>query len=195
MALLDDREYERIHIREVAVAADVSLATLYRYFRSKEQLYAHVLLAWIDSYQIRVRSDAANPSDVGELLRSALRRAIRAHEQRPNFYRLIALLEVVTDPSVSEVFTEFIVRFYGALAETVASLPAEEGAAVETVASAVLDASLRQWALGRKSIRQVYADIDTTIDLIFTGEDRRAALSSRHVTLSGRPNGRKLAHG
>jgi len=176
MALLDQRDYERIHIREVAEAAEVSLATLYRYFRSKEQLYAYVLLAWIDSYQDRVRAEVDHTDDVGEHLRSALRRAVRAHEQRPHFYRLIAMLEVVNDPAVRDVFTEFISRFYGALGATVAGLPVGEAAAIETVASAVLDASLRQWALGRKSIRRVYADIDTTIDLIFAGPGGRAQI-------------------
>jgi AcrR family transcriptional regulator len=188
MALLDQREYERIHIREVAEAAEVSLATLYRYFRSKEQLYAYVLLAWIDSYQDRVRADVGHPDDVGEHLRTALRRAVRAHEQRPHFYRLIAMLEVVNDPAVSVVFTEFISRFYGALRATVAGLPAGEAAAVETIASAVLDASLRQWALGRKSIRRVYADIDSTIDVIFTRPRGRAQIPER-------PDRQKVAHG
>jgi AcrR family transcriptional regulator len=188
MALLDQRQYEHIHIREVAEAAEVSLATLYRYFRSKEQLYAYVLLAWIESYQGRVRADVDHPDDVGEHLRTALRRAVRAHEQRPHFYRLIAMLEVVDDPAVSDVFTEFISRFYGALGATVAGLPASEAAAIKTVASAVLDASLRQWALGRKSIGRVYTDIDTTIDLIFAG-------SEGHPHSRELPDRRSWAHG
>jgi AcrR family transcriptional regulator len=168
MALLNERAYERIQIREVADAADVSLATLYRYFRSKEQLYASVLLAWIGSYQAGVRTDVAGPDNPGERLRGALRRAVRAHERGPNFYRLIASLEVVTEPAVREVFTEFVSKFYGALGDAVERLPGHEAGAVETVASAVLDASLRQWALGRKSIRQVYADIDSTVDLLYS---------------------------
>jgi AcrR family transcriptional regulator len=188
MALLDQREYERIHIREVAEAAEVSLATLYRYFRSKEQLYAYVLLAWIDSYQDRVRADFDHPGDVGEHLRTALRRAVRAHEQRPHFYRLIAMLEVVNDPAVSELFTGFISRFYGALGTTVAGLPPGEAAAIQMVSSAVLDASLRQWALGRKSIRRVYADIDTTIELIFRAPGGRAEIPDS-------PDRQKVAHG
>ena len=49
--LLEEREYERIQIRHVADAASVALGTLYRYFPSKEQLYAEVLLTWSESFE------------------------------------------------------------------------------------------------------------------------------------------------
>ena len=51
--LLEEREYERIQIRHVAEAASVALGTLYRYFPSKEQLYAEVLLTWSESFETR----------------------------------------------------------------------------------------------------------------------------------------------
>jgi AcrR family transcriptional regulator len=183
-SLLDDRSYERIHIREVAAAADVSLATLYRYFRSKEQLYAQVLLDWVATYQTRLRSDPTHPEAAGERLRQALRRAVRAHERHPHFFRVIAVLEVVTDPAVSEIFAEFSASFYGALGETLEGLATDEAEVIRTIASAVLEASLRQWALGRKSIRRVYVDIDTTVDLIFVRPAARAE------ALVNRDNGR-----
>src|SRR3954447_16261722 len=43
---LESREYEQIQIRDVALTAEVALGTLYRYFSSKEHLYAAVLQEW-----------------------------------------------------------------------------------------------------------------------------------------------------
>ncbi|WP_211368179.1 TetR family transcriptional regulator [Microbacterium rhizomatis] len=45
--LLDDRPFEAVQMREVGKSAGVALGTLYRYFPSKEQLYAEVLGEWI----------------------------------------------------------------------------------------------------------------------------------------------------
>jgi len=100
--LLDEREYERIQIRDVADAASVALGTLYRYFPSKQQLYAEVLLDWSRSFDTRVRSRSNGATTDADRLRAALRRTVRAYEKHPNFFRLISALEVVTDPSVAD---------------------------------------------------------------------------------------------
>ena len=44
--LLRTQEYDSIQIRDVASEANVALGTLYRYFNSKEHLYANVVYDW-----------------------------------------------------------------------------------------------------------------------------------------------------
>ena len=61
--LLEAREYEQIQIRDVSERADVALATLYRYFTSKEHLYAAALLKWSKSYNLQTRTGQALGSD------------------------------------------------------------------------------------------------------------------------------------
>ena len=46
MAALKEHDYDQIQMRDVADRADVALGTLYRYFSSKEHVYAAVLTAW-----------------------------------------------------------------------------------------------------------------------------------------------------
>lgn len=45
-SLLKVNDYESIQIRDVAAEANVALGTLYRYFSSKEHLYAYVVHDW-----------------------------------------------------------------------------------------------------------------------------------------------------
>src|SRR5689334_5006129 len=45
-ALLEERPFDQIQVRDVAARADVALSTVYRYFASKEHLFAAVFLAW-----------------------------------------------------------------------------------------------------------------------------------------------------
>src|SRR5262245_52497845 len=80
---LESQEYEQIQIRDVAQAADVALGTLYRYFASKEHLYAAVLLEWA-AFGRAPRGQAATSSPQ-ERLRKRIHAVIRAFERQPQF--------------------------------------------------------------------------------------------------------------
>jgi AcrR family transcriptional regulator len=165
--LLTEREYERIQIREVAEAADVALATLYRYFPSKEQLYATVLVTWAESFDPgTTRGRAADGSDQARL-RAALRQAVRAYEKHPNFYRLITALEVVTDPVVADLYARFATRFGGTLRTSLHSVDDADAEAIAQLCSSLLGSLLRSWSLGKTPIARVYADLDRALDVIF----------------------------
>jgi len=166
-ALLDDREYERIQVREVAEAADVALATLYRYFPSKEQLYATVLVTWAESFDPSAgRGGSAAATDQARL-RAALRRAVRAYERHPNFYRLITALEVVTDPVVADLYARFAAQFGGALRDSLRAVDDDDAEAIAQLTSSLLGSLLRSWSLGKSPIARVYAELDRAVDLIF----------------------------
>lgn len=165
--LLTEREYERIQIREVAEAADVALATLYRYFPSKEQLYATVLVTWAESFDPTAAKGRAVDATDPARLRAALHRAVRAYERRPNFYRLITALEVVADPVVAELYAQFAARFGGALRESLATVSEDDADAIAQLTSSLLGSLLRSWSIGKTPISRVYADLDRAVDLIF----------------------------
>jgi AcrR family transcriptional regulator len=167
--LLEEREYERIQIRHVAEAASVALATLYRYFPSKEQLYAQVLVAWSESFDTRVRVQNRQAATDADRLRAALRQTVRAYERHPNFFRLVSALEVVTDPAVSERFMQFASRFTDALADTLLDTAEEERASIAFVTSTVLGGVLRGWSVRGTPIGRVYERVDEVVDLIFSG--------------------------
>jgi AcrR family transcriptional regulator len=171
--LLDEREYERIQIRHVAEAASVALATLYRYFPSKEQLYAEVLVTWSESFDTRVRAQSRHAATDADRLRAALRRTVRAYQRHPHFFRLISALEVVTDPAVSERFMQFASRFTDALADTLVDTAKEERASIAFVTSTVLGGLLRGWSMRGTPISRVYERVDDVVDLIFS-EPRKA---------------------
>jgi AcrR family transcriptional regulator len=162
-------------MRHVAEAAPVALGTLYRYFPSKEVLYAEVLLTWGQSFDGRVRVRSSRASTDAERLRVALRQTVRAYERYPNFFRLLSALEVVTDPAVSDRFMQFAGRFTDALAGTLVDTPEDERASIAFVTSTVLGGVLRGWALRGVPVSRVYERIDEMIDLIFPAP--RAAVS------------------
>src|SRR6478609_2965544 len=62
-ALLERGEYDAIQMRDVAREAGVALATIYRYFTSKEHLYAAALLEWAGDFPGPGRSRNAESED------------------------------------------------------------------------------------------------------------------------------------
>src|SRR5947209_19863640 len=79
--LLEHGEYDAVQMRDVAEAAGVALATIYRYFTSKEHLYAAVLFEWAADYPARGRSAAGAGAGAEARLRALMRRAVRSFER------------------------------------------------------------------------------------------------------------------
>ena len=168
IALLERGEYDAIQMRDVAQEAGVALATIYRYFTSKEHLYAAALLEWASDYPARRRPQNGNrASSAEEQLRTLMRRAVRAFERYPQMMRAEIVLENSSDPNARALFDEFAARNVSTLLDALSSTdPARAAAIVDTVNS-VLVTRLRSWALGRSSIRDVDRSVQRTLDLIF----------------------------
>jgi AcrR family transcriptional regulator len=174
-ALLAERDYDRIQIRHVAEEAGVALDTLYRYFPSKEQLYAHVLLDWSEGFPVATRRRPTTEEATDEArLRATLHRAVRAYERRPTFYRLITALEAVQDPATVEVYRQFSRRFEGTMLDALADTDDDDAKIIGLAASALLHARLGSWSQGRASLTEVHADLDAFVAVVFSRPRARA---------------------
>ena len=97
--LLEEHEYDEIQIRDVSERAGVALATLYRYFTSKEHLYVAVLIEWSKTYDLRQGADGKRLRTDADRLRYLLVRAVRAFGRRPQLFRAEMVLESSQDPT------------------------------------------------------------------------------------------------
>lgn len=166
--LLERGEYDSIQMRDVAEAAEVALATIYRYFSSKEHLYAAALLEWssgfpIDASPLRVADD----SDEARL-RALMRRAVRAFERHPQMMRAELVIEHSHDANARAVFDEFGRRNIAALSVALGGTDPEVAAAIIETVNAVMVTRLRAWALGRGTIGDVDRAVERCLDLIYS---------------------------
>jgi len=173
LELLETSEYDAIQMRDVSERAGVALATIYRYFTSKEHLYAAVLNEWATGYPAGDARGGRDAAD-GTHLRTLMRRAVRAFERHPQVMRVVIVLESSNDPNARALFEHFAARNTATLADALSSLdPATAAAVIETVNS-VMVTRLRSWALGRCTIRDVDRSVQGAIDLIFSADPSAA---------------------
>ena len=167
ISLLERGEYDAIQMRDVAREAGVALATLYRYFTSKEHLYAAALLDWASDFP-RARPAAGNGSATGEAqLRALMRRAVRAFEHYPQMMRVEIVLESSTDPNARSLFDQFAGNNRRALMDALSSTDTDTASAIVETVNSVMVTRLRSWALGRGTIQDVDRSVQRTLDLIF----------------------------
>lgn len=166
--LLEHGTFDSVQMKDVAAAADVALGTVYRYFGSKEHLFAAALLAWLQRLDRRVAGRPVPGSGAAERLDAMMGLVLTAFERVPQFYRLVMVVEAADDPHAQALY-----RTFGAQASTTFGGPLDgltddEAADVVAVTNAVLAASLRAWSVGSITMDDARARMRRCIELIFS---------------------------
>jgi AcrR family transcriptional regulator len=166
LALLDRRDYERIHMREVALEASVALGTVYHYFVSKEHLFGEVLVHRAATLRSSITRSPLEGESPGDRLSDALRRTVRAFEKRPQIGKLMARLAASDDPGASVVLSRIDEATFEVYLGVLQGLEPATAVRIVRVVEAVLDSALRAWSGGRLPIADVYQMLDDAVDLL-----------------------------
>ncbi len=104
--LLTTMPYERVQMREVSEESGVAVATVYRYFKSKELLFAHVLVRWVNRFGSRVQNRPVRGLTNEDRLVEVFTRAIRAFQRMPQFFSAFQVVETCADPEARELIRQ-----------------------------------------------------------------------------------------
>ena len=161
--LLEERDFDQVQVRDVAMRANVALGTLYRYFQSKEHLYAAVLGEWMHGVRLTQDISGLPPAD---RLRARVRFAMRSLAANPGFFRIVVLLKSTTDEVAINESIDLGASLNAALRHELEALPAEEARQVTQALWSVLTDQLGQVQQGRQTIEAADAVMDTFLDLV-----------------------------
>jgi len=160
-------DYEQVKISEVARDSGVALGTLYRYFTSKEHLFAAVFVEWQGALKKKLEKDPLPGDTEADRLRDVFHRMIRAFQLQPQFYRVVMVLTATTDAYAADLYQSIAAQSRDAVALAFGGDFDADRAAILATLNAVLDEALRSWVMNRKTIAGVYADVDNAIRLIY----------------------------
>ncbi|WP_434614320.1 TetR/AcrR family transcriptional regulator [Arthrobacter sp. A5] len=164
-SLLRSSDYESIQIRDVAAEANVALGTLYRYFSSKEHLYANVVYDWSVPFNSADQSWAENLS-TAERVQQRMRMSLAAFERHPNFYKAILLLRSTSDPQVSALMQQLGVVLEEPLHADFAMLGEEEAADITAMVWCVLMDLVARLLNGDKTMAEAHRVLDSFVRMI-----------------------------
>src|SRR5580693_8981131 len=116
--LIEERDYEAVQIRDVAIRAGFALGTVYRYFSSKDHLYAAALAEWGAGVVPHLGPGGVQADSDAERLRLVLLRIVESHRQWPQMMRTEMILERSSDPNSQVLLQQFSQRYDSAILAT-----------------------------------------------------------------------------
>ena len=164
---LANSDYDQVRISEVARDSGVALGTLYRYFASKEHLFAAVFVEWQAALKKKLEKEPPLGGTEAERLRDVFHRTIRAFQLQPQFYRVVMILNATTDAYAADLYQSISSQFQDTVQTAFPGPFDDDHAAILGTVNAVLDGSLRSWVMNRQTIQDVYNNVDAAIRLIY----------------------------
>jgi TetR/AcrR family transcriptional regulator, cholesterol catabolism regulator len=174
LALLAERDYEKIQVKDVAEEANVALGTLYHYFSSKEHLFAEVLVRWAGTLRTNISRNPLRGATDAQRLTQVISRSVRAFQRQPSLARLVATLETSVDPLATEILARLAHTTNDIYLEAIHDVDRATAQRIVTVVDAVLASRLRSWVAGRISITAVFDDLADAIALLLDPVTGRA---------------------
>jgi AcrR family transcriptional regulator len=164
--------YEAVHMRIVAERAGVALATVYRYFESKDHLLSAAVSEWAAQLQARLERAPAQGDSPVEQLVDVLRRASRALERRPMFTAALTRALASPDPGVAAAAGRVRSQIRAMTAPILADRSAREVDGIVSVLAHVWNSALMNWANGRAPISSIGNELENAARLLLRDTGR-----------------------
>ncbi len=169
--LLLAADLDDIQMLDVAAEGGVAISTVYRYFPSKEQLFAHVVHEWIQRFAhqhpVPPQPSATNAQRMHELLLAIF----GAFEESPHVARAIYILQGSSDPVVRALWQDVSSTAAEVYASALVGVDARTSDMIVQLVAAAFWSQLRQWTFGRKTVEQAYTGLADAVAVVFDFSD------------------------
>lgn len=162
-AMLEEQDFDQVQVRDIAARAGVAVGTLYRYFSSKEHLYAVVLGEWGRPVGDLDWLSALAPAD---RFRARMHQSFAALGRNPNYFKIVQMLSTTADPSALNESAAFEGVLTAALMSDLGALDETEARHLTRIVWAMHGDLLGQVVQGRLTLPECLAIVDTFADLV-----------------------------
>jgi AcrR family transcriptional regulator len=172
--LIDEEGPDRVTVKAVAVESQIALATIYRFFTSKEHLFAAALVHWGSPLATVARRADSTDLPVPQQLSLLVRQGTRAYQRHPNLLALLMQSSISTDPFVRDIMAELGIITRSALAAKLPPMPADDAMLLTEIIAAVWAEVLGAWHTGRRPLTEGLARADLIIEVGMAGITARS---------------------
>ena len=167
-----ERGYEAVQMRDVSAIANVSLATIYRYFSSKDHLLAAAMTEWTTKLQGRVAQSPPKGDTAADQLVDVLSRACRAMARQPKLSAALVRALSSSDPGVQQSAAEVQRQIESMASGILSDLGPRTQSDILAVLGHVWYSALVAWANGRIDFDQVNAELERAVRVLVEPYER-----------------------
>jgi AcrR family transcriptional regulator len=172
--------FEAVRLRDVAEASDVALGTLYKYFRSKEDILLFALTEEVERLEASMASRPVTGRTAVARIASCFQRCTNALVRRPDFARAVVRSIASGDPELTAKVAGFHLRMTRIILAALRSEPLiasdsgseEPGSEGERQLATMLQhvwfASLAGWAAGLHPAKEVSSRVEAAAALVLS---------------------------
>ena len=168
LEILDEVGPVGLQVRDVARRADVALATLYRYFPSKDYLVVSALNHW--SSGLAERLSRTRQGEGPRSLERALASIVRSFASNPHYAAASVFAASSPDPLVPAVMAEHRASFEAGLDAVLGDLPDSQRADVRFIIESVLIAQLVGFSSGRSTPEEMQEALRRAVRVLDLGD-------------------------
>jgi AcrR family transcriptional regulator len=161
-----ERGYEAVQMRDVSAIANVSLATIYRYFSSKDHLLAAAMTEWTAKLQGRVAQSPPKGDTAVAQLSDVLGRATGAMARQPRLTAALVRALSSADPGVRESAAQVQGQIDAMASDILVDLDSAVRSDIMAVLGHVWYSALVAWANDRTDFDTVRAELDRAVRVL-----------------------------
>lgn len=177
--------YDAVQMRDVSITANVALATIYRYFSSKDDLLAAAMTEWTARLRGRVAQSPPRGDTRVEQMIDVLTRACRAMERQPKLSEALVRALSSADTGVRESGADVQRQIASMGDQILADLDPEVRADILAALGHVWYSTLVSWANGRRDFASVTTELARAARVLITPYEEQVEAAR------GRGNGKR----
>jgi AcrR family transcriptional regulator len=170
MELADAGGYDAVAMKAVADRSGVALATLYRWFASKDHLLTEVLLAWGGELTGALDADPPREGDAADRVAAMLSRVMTVAGSRPNLASAVVAAVLSVDSGSLDPQGEFHEMVAGWIGIALGDADVPERNAVIAVLEHVCFSTIIGLATGRQTTEHATEQLQTAARLLLRKE-------------------------
>jgi TetR/AcrR family transcriptional regulator, cholesterol catabolism regulator len=172
--------YEAVQMRSVSETANVAMATIYRYFSSKDHLLSAAMMEWTGRLRGRVEQSPPRGDTAADQMVDVLQRACRAMERQPKLAEALVRALSSADVGVRESGVE-VSRHIAEMGNDILSeLSPQVRADILIVLGHVWYSALVGWANGRRDFSSVMVDLERAARVLIEPHERELGRGRRN---------------